>query len=67
MTADPRKDTSCPTCKGYLWVCEDHPLAVWDEGCEIDGCGGAGVACVCNPDSEMPPGFRAIACTHEET
>lgn len=58
MKRDPRTDTTCPRCKGWPWVCEDHPpLAAWDEGCEIAGCGCAGVACVCNTMAQMPPGF----------
>ena len=55
---DARTDMTCPRCKGALWVCEDHPQAAWSEGCGIEQCGGTGVACVCNPDGKMPPGFQ---------
>jgi hypothetical protein len=41
--------TACPVCLGARWVCEDHPDQPW----EHDGCGGAGAACVCNPDAEV--------------
>jgi hypothetical protein len=41
--------TPCPVCLGARWVCEDHLDKPW----EHDGCGGAGAACVCNPDAEV--------------
>jgi len=31
------------------WLCEEHPTLPW----EHEGCGGAGVACVCNPNREV--------------
>jgi hypothetical protein len=37
--------TDCPICRGSGWVCEDHPGEPWEHA----GCGGAGVACQCNP------------------
>lgn len=36
----------CPTCRGERWLCEDHPT----EPFEHDDCGGAGIACHCNPE-----------------
>ena len=56
----------CPRCHGCRWVCVDHPMAAWDEGCEVDGCGAEGVACICNPEAEMPPGFQGIASLQDE-
>ena len=41
-------------------------MAAWDEGCEVDGCGAEGVACICNPEAEMPPGFQGIASLQDE-
>jgi hypothetical protein len=65
MTDKLPKLTDCPVCGGCLWVCEDHP----DEPWEHDGCGGAGAACVCNPQrevawgqvyAEVPPGDEPL-------
>ena len=56
--------TICARCHGWLWVCENHPLlacAANGKGCELEWCEGAGIACSCNPDSRMPPGFHAIS------
>lgn len=39
----------CCICRGERWVCEEHPGKPW----EHDGCGGAGVPCICNPHSEV--------------
>lgn len=44
----------CPTCRGARWVCEDHPAEPWPH----EGCGGAGVPCVCNPEGAVE--WRAI-------
>ena len=40
---------TCPVCQGLLWICEAHPDQPW----EHDGCGGAGLPCVCNPKGEV--------------
>jgi len=45
---------TCQICKGERWLCEDHP----DQPYEHDGCRGCGIPCKCNPNQEMPPGFR---------
>lgn len=42
----------CPRCEGSPepgWVCEEHTDKPWGH----DGCGGAGVPCVCNPLGAM--------------
>jgi hypothetical protein len=31
------------------WLCEDHPDKPWQH----DRCGGAGIACVCNPQAQV--------------
>lgn len=55
----------CPTCKGEMWVCENHPDVPWDGG-DQNCCGGAGAPCPrCNPCDEntppkMPPGTTII-------
>jgi hypothetical protein len=39
---------TCPICEGSAapgWLCEEHPDQPW----EHDGCGAAGMKCVCNP------------------
>lgn len=38
----------CPVCAGAAepgWLCEEHPGKPWQH----DGCGAAGMPCVCNP------------------
>lgn len=48
----------CPTCKGTLWVCENHRDKPFDEP---DGCAcGAGMPCVCNPEGINGPGWTPI-------
>jgi hypothetical protein len=42
----------CPLCRGSAepgWLCEDHPDKPWQH----DRCGGAGIACVCNPQAQV--------------
>jgi hypothetical protein len=57
--------TTCATCKGVGWVCENHPDRPWSKkvsgGCEC----GAGMPCPdCNPAEDEdspprpPPGFK---------
>jgi hypothetical protein len=38
-------DPNCPVCFGIGWVCENHPMRVWDEklGCQC----GIGMPCEC--------------------
>ena len=52
--------TDCKICRGTGWVCVDHPDQPAFE-CEI--CHGEveGMACECNPNAEMPPGFQTLA------
>lgn len=49
----------CKCCKGERWVCVNHRDQPWDacEFCDAD----EGIACVCNPDQDMPPGTEVIA------
>jgi hypothetical protein len=42
--------SNCPTCAGMGWVCEEHMDRPWQH----DGCGGAGVGCLCNPALFVP-------------
>ena len=59
-------DQTCTRCGGCLWVCEEHPLAAWDERCAVDGCdSGCGIPCVCNPEARIPPGFTVLASRDE--
>lgn len=51
---------SCPVCRGARWVCEDHPNLPWKH----DGCGGAGIPCVCNPNAEVT--WDRVIATNEE-
>ena len=46
----------CKTCKGLLWVCENHNDKPWNGDC----CGGAGQPCDCNNNEivEDPRGFE---------
>jgi hypothetical protein len=37
--------STCQVCRGARWVCEDHASEPWPH----EGCGGAGVPCMCNP------------------
>lgn len=53
--------TSCPICKGELWVCEAHELTPWSK-C---GCGAPGVPCRCNPAERMPPDVTEICSTDD--
>lgn len=50
-------------CGGTGWVCENHAEHEWGK-CPL--CEGAGVACVCNPDADMPPGTAIIAQVDEK-
>lgn len=46
-------DPNCKICEGDGWVCENHPDKAWKGG---DGCcGGAGMLCVCNPQTSGEP------------
>ncbi len=58
MTKSP--EAACPLNLGERWLCEEHPLQPW----EHEGCGGAGLACVCNPKAEVI--WRKILVTHEK-
>ena len=53
----------CKICKGYGWVCADHPDVPWDEG-QGCGCGAEGMKCVCNPQAAMPPGTEFLRDVH---
>lgn len=46
----------CVICGGEGWVCERHPHRPWPEGCDCS----AGMPCECNPEGQLPPGFRII-------
>ena len=50
----------CEICKGLLWVCESHPLSVWDDseetGCEC----GPGAPCACNAAGALPVGKHVV-------
>lgn len=52
---------TCPTCRGLLWVCVDHPAMPWGAEPWCCQCGAEGMGCVCNPTLEMPPGTLVIA------
>lgn len=52
---------TCSTCRGLLWVCVDHPTTPWGDEPFCCQCGTEGMACVCNPTLEMPPGTTVIA------
>jgi hypothetical protein len=52
-------------CHGCRWVCVAHPDKPWDDGCTVTGCDAEGIACVCNPNAEMPPGVQVIASVDE--
>jgi len=46
----------CATCKGQLWVCENHQDVPWNDG-DPPCCAGAGAPCpTCNvpKDGSMP-------------
>lgn len=43
---------ACETCRGMLWVCEDHPGKAWPDDCDC----GAGMPCECNPTALPAPG-----------
>ena len=50
----------CDICQGLLWVCENHPLAPWDDSMDL-GCEcGAGMPCVCNNAGAPPPTAKLI-------
>ena len=50
---------NCDICNGELWTCESHFNESWPD-C---GCPAPGVPCVCNPDADLPPGFKVLCST----
>jgi hypothetical protein len=53
----------CDLCAGSEepgWLCEEHP----DKPMGHDGCGGAGMACVCNPHAQVA--WKEVYCSNEE-
>lgn len=49
--------TTCPICKGALWVCENDLTVPFD--INVHDC--AGVNCSCNPYGDMPDDILIIA------
>jgi hypothetical protein len=54
----------CSTCRGVLWVCENHTDTPWGNKPGECDCG-AGAPCWCNLGKALPDGFVTVTTTDD--